>query len=168
VVSYQDKLGKPYFQIAGLQIWVHGRESQLESGIAIKEDDWLIVTIHCGRDSSDVWVKNIAAMNLYYDIKTLISELEKFNNEHKNKVVYKLTEPYLSIEFEANPSQPKTNSMIEMRIQITPTQLFEDHEYIFGVTEKDVATLLSELKKLLVEYPIRGVYRLPGQISANG
>jgi hypothetical protein len=136
---------------------VHRRESQLESGIEKIEHDWLITTIHCGRDNSDVWIKNVAAINLRYDIKPLISELDYFLR-HKNKVVYPFTEPYLSIEFEANPLQPKTNSMIEMKIQITPAQLFEDHKYIFGVTENDVTTLLSELKKLLIEYPILGVY----------
>jgi hypothetical protein len=156
-LSYLNKLGKPNLKIAGLQIWVHGREDRLTFGTNNPGDDWLLVTMHCSRDSSEVWVKNEGAISVYYDVKTLIGELEKFENNPTDKVTYQFTEPYLALEFNANPI--KTDGEMEIKVDITPTQLFEHHSYYFGITEKEVKDLLLGLKNLLIEYPVSGIYK---------
>jgi hypothetical protein len=136
----QETLGKPTVKIAGFQIWIHGREEF--------DEDWLRVTMHCGRGSSDIWVKSISALNIVYDIEPLISELEKLTKKKKGKMVFKFTEPYLSLELEVKSPQFQTNAEVEMKVKITPDPLFEEHKYIFGVSRKEVQSFLLELKKL--------------------
>jgi hypothetical protein len=65
-MQYREKLGEPNIQLAGLQIWIHGREEF--------DEDWLRVTLHCRRDSSEVWVKNESAINVYYDIQNFMTK----------------------------------------------------------------------------------------------
>ncbi|MFH1381923.1 MAG: hypothetical protein ABIH70_03420 [Chloroflexota bacterium] len=135
----RELLGKPDINIAGLQIWVHSRE----------EDDWLIVTMHCGRDNSDVWIKNQSSLNVHYDLEPLITELENLLNHLKDKVVFEFTEPYLALEFEVNNPQSQTSNELEMTIRITPNQLFQNHEYKFGITRRETESFLNDLKELV-------------------
>jgi hypothetical protein len=114
--------------------------------------------MHCSGDSSDVWVKQEAAVDANYDVKRLIIDLEMFVGKQKNHIAIEFTEPYLAMELEEHQPRSKTDGEIEISIRITPNQLVEEHKYIFGVTEKEVRTFIAELKQLLVEYPITGNY----------
>ncbi len=78
-------LGRPNCHIAGLQIWILGREEG--------DEDWLRVTLHCNRDSSEVWVLNQSALNVRYDIENLISELGNLNKKINKTLIYDFIEP---------------------------------------------------------------------------
>lgn len=48
----QDKLGKPDIKIAGLSIWVHGRER--EGDLDYWNGNWVRVTVQCKAQGAEV------------------------------------------------------------------------------------------------------------------
>ena len=47
------KYGEPDLEVAGFQMWVHGRQfpDSMDSG----DGNWLYVTAHCGGPGANVW-----------------------------------------------------------------------------------------------------------------
>ncbi len=58
--SRLQQLGVPNLKIAGLQIWVHGRE-RAES-YDDSDGNWLMATSHCGESGASVWVSGAILM----------------------------------------------------------------------------------------------------------
>lgn len=149
MIDYLNELGKPTLRIADLRIWVHGRERP--------EDDWLITSIHCGKDNSGPWIHYAGALNVYYDLRSFVVDLEKLSNKTTTKVVSEFTEPYLSLKFEINPLYPKTAGEIELRVNFILGAVFEEnYQFVFWVSQEELKAFISELKSLLLQYPIEG------------
>lgn len=145
---YDEKLDKPDLELGGLRVWVLGQEDGGE--------DWLVVTMHCAGDGSEVWVKKTAAINMYYDIKPLIMSLEHAGKKHGTKGDF--TEPYLSLEFHPRSKASKTSGEFDFKVNITPNQLDQQHEYIFGVSYSDIQGFLEQLKTIVRKYPLQAQY----------
>ena len=52
--SFQEPLGLPDLQVAGLRLWVHGR--QFPTADDYWDGNWLHVTVHCAAPGASVWV----------------------------------------------------------------------------------------------------------------
>jgi hypothetical protein len=138
---------KPDIQIAGLQIWVHGRQFSHEWDYW--DINWVNVTIHCGNQDSDVWV---TGPNIFLtEIKELGDILEKYQHSLSSKTTFKTMEPYLSIEFEA-----KEDEIIEMKVNLTSNPMIDSHQYIFEIKQSQLCSFVEEISKTLKSYPIKG------------
>ena len=144
----EEQSDKPDLELGGLRVWVLGREYGGE--------DWLVVTMHCCGEGSEVWVKKTPAINMYYDIRFLIMSLEHAGRKHGTKG--DITEPYLSLEFRPRSKASKTSGEFDFTVNITPNQLIQKHEFIFGVSYSEIEAFLKQLKDLAARYPLDARY----------
>ena len=81
-MSYIEKLGQPAINIAGLDIWIHGRQFPDEKDYW--DANWLNVTVRCGAKGSSVLVNgNIIHLS---EISQLLSGAEKLYKNLKGKL----------------------------------------------------------------------------------
>lgn len=148
-----NKLGKPDFKVAGLEIWVHGREFPESENYW--DVNWLIVTAHCSRGNSSVWVTG--SILHVPEFKLLLDGLAAFMPELKGKVELPTMEPYLKVEFEAEPPIPNSaGDQVVMRVKLTPDKLFENHAFVFDIKKADLEAGMAQLKSILEKYPVKG------------
>jgi hypothetical protein len=149
----RNNLGKPDWEINGLRVWIHNRE--FPDSTDYWDSNWLVVTAHCGRGDSNVLVTG--SIIHIPELAQLQVDLEKFVDLLQGKVELHTMEPELKVVFEAN-SQPakSSNYDIEMKVNITPNQIFENHEFIFEVKKSDLQLCLVQLNDILEKYPVKG------------
>ena len=59
-MSQRADLGPPDLVVAGLQLWVHGR--QFADADDYYDGNWLRVTAHCGASGASIWVQGAILM----------------------------------------------------------------------------------------------------------
>ena len=90
---HREKLGEPDIAIAGLQIWVHGR--QFPDQEDYWDGNWLNVTVHCGAKGSSVWTSgNIIQL---HEIAHLSAGAKDLYNYLKGKAELPCIEPELFV-----------------------------------------------------------------------
>lgn len=141
-----EKFGKPDLKIAGLLLWIHGR--QFEDSLDYWDGNWVRVTAHCGAIDTSVNVTG-SFLNLP-EISTLENELNKLTLNLKGKFDWFLVEPYLGVTFEFD-----NLGHIEVNIKITPDNLTQEHSYIFEIDQSYLPSIISQCKGILLKYPIR-------------
>jgi hypothetical protein len=144
--KFEDKLGKPSLQIQGLRIWIHHR--QFPDAMDYWDGNWLIATAHCRQDHSEAWIVSEAFLRIP-EIQELTDQLGSLQSTHK-KIEFRTLEPRLSLDFEA-----EFNNSFKMKVDFS-RKLNKNNEYIFQVTKRDLQTITSEIKEILIEYPVRG------------
>src|SRR5256885_7728040 len=90
--KYAEQLGTPEIKLAGLQIWVHGR--QYPNATDYWDGNWLRITAHCGTHGADVWTTG-AILNLPAVVSWL-AELEHLNHSLTGSARLVPLEPELS------------------------------------------------------------------------
>lgn len=145
--KYRNKLGEPTIQIAGLQIWIHGRQ------FPDKEDywdgNWLNTTVHCGARGSTVWASG-SIIHLSELHRWLISARE-LNNTLKGEANLECMEPELSVCIKSS-----SHSHLEMEVNITPNHLEQEHKYHFEIDQSYLPQLIRQCNGVLESNPIRG------------
>jgi hypothetical protein len=142
-----NTLGKPFLKIKGFQLWVHGR--QFPDASDYWDGNWLLTTTHCGSSNSDVWIISDPFIHIP-ELERFKSELEEFIKGSIYKAGLATLETSLFIELEVKPDE------IQMKVNITPDRIKENHEYLFLVSKNDLDGLITELNELLNQYPIKG------------
>lgn len=137
---------KPDLEMQGLQIWIHGRE--------FPGDDWLNTTIHCGKQDSEVWVRFTPAIHLI-ELRRLKEGLERLISNLDESISLNATEPYLEIQFASSSPDNAIANGIEMKVEITPDQMHEKHEYLFSTSKTELESCVSELHDILNRYPFK-------------
>jgi hypothetical protein len=142
-----DRLGPPDISLAGLQIWVHGR--QFLHAQDYWDGNWLNVTAHCGAAGADVWMSG-PRMHL--------SELLRWRDEGtemyrtlSGKADLACIEPELHVELKM-----QSLGQIVMTVNITPELLTQKHSFEFDVDQSYLPPFLRQCSQVLDEYPLRG------------
>jgi hypothetical protein len=143
----QEHLGPPDIELAGLQIWIHGR--QLPECDDYWDGNWLGVTAHCGAQGASVWVRG-SIVHLS-EIAHLTAGVESLYKGLKGKAELPCMEPELSFTLEATGS-----GHVEMTVDITPDNLSQKHRFTFEIDQSYLPKLLSDCQAALRQYPIRG------------
>jgi hypothetical protein len=149
----ENKLGKPDLKISGLQVWIHGRE--FPESTDFWDGNWLNVTAHCGKGESNIRVTG--PLIHVPELAQFKADLEIFSIALQGKVELQTMEPNLKVELvQATTRRDESlNYEIEMRVNITPNQIFETHEFIFGIDKNQVTSCIFQLQEILKKYQIK-------------
>ena len=144
---YKDNFGKPSIKIAGLQIWIHGR--QYAESEDYWDGNWLRITAHCGAAGAEVWVSG-AILHLS-EIESWLQGLEKMNTNLSGGAALDCMEPELKIEM-----QIESLGHILMKVEITPDNIKQFHSFEFETDQSYLPILIKNLKEVLGKHTIKG------------
>ena len=141
-----ETLGDPDLQIAGLRLWVHGR--QFPQSQDYWDGNWLIVTVHCIYPQSSVRAHGpIVHLGEIYG---LLQETEALFKTLQGKAELRCMEPNLGVELLA-----QTGGHIRVKISITPDQITESHSYTDGIDQTYLRPIITGCKAILAKFPLR-------------
>ena len=128
------RLGPPDITLAGLQIWVHGR--QFPDAHDYWDGNWLRVTAHCGGNGASVFVSG-PFIHLG-EIDRWLTAIQTLQQDLKGEAKLDCMETELSVDL-------KFTSLghIDMEVQITPDQFTQRHWFRFGIDQTYLAPLID-------------------------
>ena len=143
-----SRLGSPQIRLAGLSIWVHGR--QFPDHDDYWDGNWINVTAHCGQQGASVTVGgpiiHLSEIREWCDALTRMHEA--LSGEAKLCGDY---EANLSVNMEIDRS-----GHLFVEVQITPDQMSQRHSFKYELDQTYLSPLLSQCSGVLDQYPIRG------------
>lgn len=141
-----ETLGEPDLQIAGLRLWVHGR--QFPQSQDYWDGNWLIVTALCSYPESSVRVHgSIVHLGEVYG---LLHETETLYQSLEGRAELRCIEPTLGVELSA-----QTCGHIQVKISITPDHINESHSYTDGFDQTYLPPIITGCKAILSKFPLR-------------
>ena len=143
-----ELLGPPDLKVAGFELWIHGRQfpDMSDHGDA----NWLCVTAHCGTLGASVWASG-AILELT-DIARWSAECERLHREWTGEAELSPCEPNLHVSIRP---VDRLGHLI-MRVQITPEHPSQHHVFDFDIDQTYLPLIVSQCRRILAEYPIRG------------
>jgi len=143
---FANKLGSPDIKMAGLQVWVHGR--QFPEATDYWDGNWVRVTVHCGAKGSDVWASG-PIIHLP-EILGLADACERMSQTLSGEASLDCMEPELSIKLQA-----LSLGHLLMTVAITPDHLNQSHTFQFEIDQSHLSNLIAECRQTLMRYPIK-------------
>lgn len=143
-----DALGPPALEVAGFQLWIHGRESP--DAHDYWDGNWLNVTAHCGGNGATVWTSG--AIVMVSDLARWTMALESLYESGSGEAIFQPYEPNLWVCL--RPSDRLGH--LRLRVQITPDQMTQEHRFDFEIDQTYLPPLIRQCRAILQEYPIRG------------
>ena len=142
-----ERLGPPDVKLAGLQIWVHGR--QFPDHQDYWDGNWLNVTVHCGGAGASVWASGpIIHLGELHGWQLRATKLyERLAGE----AVLETVEPNLSVSLKSQGS-----GHLRMEVSITPDHMTQSHQFRFDIDQSYLPPLLNQCRQVLQMYPVRG------------
>jgi hypothetical protein len=140
-------LGTPDVKLAGLQIWIHGRE--FPKSRDYWDGNWLRVTAHCGADGASV-VTSGSIIHLD-ELQRWLTESEKMHRTLRGEASLECIEPELNVRLRA-----MSLGRIAMEVEITPNNITQQHSFEFEIDQSYLAPLIEQCRSILEAYPIRG------------
>jgi hypothetical protein len=140
------ELGPPDFEVAGLRIWIRGRE--LENATDYWDGNWLRVTARCGSAGAEVWAEG-PILHLA-ELQGWLAQLKELERTLNGCAELSCMEPNLSARLEL------TDGRGELVVNITPDHLAEKHGFTFAIDQSYLQELASALERVLERLPIRG------------
>jgi hypothetical protein len=141
-----EALGEPDLQIAGLRVWVHGR--QFPPSQDYWDGNWLRVTAYCSYPQSSVRVHG-SIVHLG-EIHGLHREVENLYQTLQGQAELRCIEPNLGVELQA-----QTGGHIRVKISITPDHMTEAHSYTDGFDQTYLPPIIGGCKAILDKFPLR-------------
>ena len=141
-------LGEPDLKVAGLQLWVHGR--QFPESEDYYDGNWLRVTAHCGASGASVWAEG--AIVMITDIYGFGAECTAMLCGKTKSAALAPCEPDLKVSLEATDSLGHIRALVE----ITPDHLSQSHRFEFEVDQTYLPVIIKQCSEIVQEYPIRG------------
>ncbi len=157
-----DHLGPPDFKLAGLAIWVHGR--QFPEAQDYWDGNWLNVSVCCEAPGAIVWASGAILMNS--DIKEWSQQSRKVLDRMKGEAGLQPLEPNLKVTV----CSTDRHGHFVMRVEITPNHLEQEHKFEFLIDQTFLTALNSQCDAILKEFPIRdplGLRSLLSSLSQN-
>jgi hypothetical protein len=143
-----EDLGEPALKVAGLQLWIHGR--QFPECDDYDDGNWLRVTAHCGASGASVWVHGSILM---------VTDIVGFGHECAAMLRgdARLAEPH-PIEPELRMSLETADRLghVRARVDITPDPLEQSHHFEFGIDQSYLPGIIQQCSMIEQEYPVRG------------
>jgi hypothetical protein len=143
----EKNLGPPDIKLAGLQIWIHGR--QFPNTEDYWDSNWLRVTAHCGSGAASVWTGG-AIIHLS-EVHQWHSELAILRDTLSGEAALKCMEPELSVTLKAG-----SLGHISMEVSITPEHLAQEHWFKFEIDQTYLPPLVQQCADVLATYPLKG------------
>ncbi len=144
----QNDLGEPALNVAGFQLWIHGR--QYPDSQDYYDGNWLRVTTHCGASGASIWVQG--AIIMVTDIAGFGEQCDSMLRGNSSSAIMDPFEPELRISLEAIDSL----GHIRAKVEITPDHLTQLHKMEFELDQSHLPSIIKQCSAILLKYPIRG------------
>lgn len=145
--SRSKRIGKADISLAGLSIWIHGR--QFEESHDFWDGNWLRATVHVGVGPSQVWASGpIIHLSELLD---WADKLRQLYDRTCGEATMKCTEPNLSV----NVSLGETGSG-EARTEITPDNMTEGHWFVQTIDQSHLPAVIQGIEEVNRKYLLRG------------
>jgi hypothetical protein len=146
-----EALGALDLEIAGLRLWVHGR--QFPQSQDYWGGNWLIVTARCSYPQSSVQAHgSIVRLGEIYG---LLHEIETLYQTLQGQAELRCIEPNLAVELLA-----QTGGHIRVTISITPEYMSESLSYTDGFDQTYLPPIIAGCKAILAKFPVRAAETL--------
>jgi len=143
-----EELGEPDLKIAGLQLWVHGR--QFPDSMDYDDGNWLRVTAHCGASGASIWVSG--AILMVTDLLGFAQQCDGLGGGRNEEAQLRPLEPELRVVI--RPSD--TLGHFTMCVHITPDHLKQKHSLEFEIDQTYLAEIVRQCRAITAAYPARG------------
>jgi hypothetical protein len=141
-----ETLGEPDLQIAGLQIWVHGR--QFAEAMDYWDGNWLRVTAYAVYADSAVRVRG-SIVHLG-EVDGLMRGCERLYASLNGVAKLACIEPNLSVTMEI-----QKHGHMAVQVEITPDHLSETHTFRSEFDQSYLPEIIRQCNALLARLPIR-------------
>ncbi|MFC1853746.1 hypothetical protein ACFL27_26480 [candidate division CSSED10-310 bacterium] len=147
IAQVKEPLGKPDVQLAGLKIWIHGR--QFPDCDDYWDGNWLNVTAFCGTAEACVWTGgHIIHLS---EISHFRIGAARLYQEISGEAELPCLEPELAVELKSQDL-----GHIEMIVNITPDSVSQAHRFIFNIDQSYLPPLIADCDEILEKYPLVG------------
>ena len=142
-----EKLGAPSLQVAGLQVWVHGRE--FPEAEDADDGNWLRVSAHCGAPGASIWTGG--AILSVSELVSWSAQCERLQAGEVERAVLKTSEPELCavIQKSDGPRPPI------LRVDIA--LVGQKHSLEFELEPSELSGIVQQCSAIEERYPVRGV-----------
>ena len=147
ITSEQD-FGRPALRIAGLGLWIHGRESP--DSDHYYDGNWLQATAECHASGSRIKIQGPFLMAT--DIAAFGEQCESLLQGKSRSAKLDPLEPDLSVSLEAADSL----GHILVRVEITPDHLRQSHSLEFEIDQSYLPGIIKQCRAVALDYPVRG------------
>jgi hypothetical protein len=138
-----DDFGEPQLEVAGFQLWIHGRQSS--------NADWLSVTAHCRAAGASVWAQG--AFIEVTDIKRFGDQCNTMIRRESKSAELAPVEPNLKIILGIADGL----GHIDAYVEITPDYVTQSHTMEFSIDQSYLPQIVKQCSAIVKEYPIRGL-----------
>jgi hypothetical protein len=140
--------GPPALKVAGLQIWVPGRE--FPDATDAGDGNWLRITGCCGALGARVLVdRHILEVT---DIRDWARQCALLLNGEAEHATLAPAEP----ESSAVVDSPDALGPLRMSLAIPPDRLTHKHAFEFEVDRSYSPAIIKQCEEIMREYPVRG------------
>ena len=136
-----EQLGAPDVNVAGFQMWVHGR--QFPDSTDYDDGNWLRVTAHTGAVGASVWVSG--AILMVTDLIQFGQEIDGLVKGEAKRADLKPFEPELRLQIE----QLDSLGHFTLRVQITPEHLTQEHCFEFEIDQSYLPGIAANCRAFL-------------------
>ena len=145
--NFTAPLEAPNLQIAGLRLWVHGRQFPMADDYW--DGNWLQVTVHCDAPGASVWVTGpILHMP---EIAQFLRGVEAIHDSLQGEAILPCMEPELTVTLTAEGLGHMT-----MVVAITPDHLSQTHRFTFTIDQSYLLPVMDSCRAILRQYPVKG------------
>lgn len=140
-------MGDPDLKLAGLSVWVHGRE--FENADDFWDGNWLNITARVVAPGAQVeavgpWLRT-------NEVAAFLEELALVDRDLRGRAALRCLEPTISAEIECGE-----RGQIAVRVELTPDQLAQQHRFDFELDQTYLRDVLAGCRRILDSYPVRG------------
>jgi hypothetical protein len=143
---------EPDLRLAGLSIWVLGR--QFADYDDYWDGNWLNVRVRV--EATGAVVEAQRPIIHVSELVTFATELERLDTTLVGNASLKCTEPNLDVAI-----QGETHGHATVRIKVTPDHMTQSHEFVFFIDQTYFKPLIAGCRKILSDYPIKGIRDSP-------
>jgi len=144
---FEEPLGAPDLQVAGLRLWVHRRQFPMAGDSW--DGNWLQVTGHCAVPGARVWgtgpILHVAK------IAHFLRGTEALHASLQGEATFPCMEPELAVTLTA-----ARRGHITMVAAITPDHLSQAHRFTFTIDQSYLPLVIDSCRTLLRQYPVKG------------
>jgi hypothetical protein len=145
--DFEEPLGAPDLQIAGLRLWVHGR--QFPRADDYWDGNWLQVTVHCAAPGAKVWVTG--PILHVPDIAQFLRGVEALHASLQGEAILPCMEPELAVQLTAEGL-----GHITMVVAMTSDHLAQAHRFTFTLDQSYLPPVIGSCRTILRQYPVKG------------
>lgn len=144
-LSELEQLGEPHLVIAGLRVWIHGR--QFPQALDYWDGNWLRVTAYCVYPDS--MVRAHGTIIHLGEVFGLLRECEQLYQTLQGSAALRCIEPNLAVELLA-----ETGGRIRVKLSITPDHMVESHSFEEEIDQTYIPPIIGSCQAILAQFPI--------------